>query len=91
MWQASAGDEVRGDSDRSPGRAESQRGGHVIGKAELELAMAWPPEAKATSEIRPWIDLDQVNLDLLFVTHLNLIISASDSLHMAVLRENAVV
>lgn len=79
------------DSDRSPGRAEHQRGVHVIGKVELELAMTWPPEPKPTSEIRPWIGLDDVNLDLSFVTHLNSIILASNSLHTAGLRGNAVV
>lgn len=45
-----------------------------------------PPEAKATSGIRSQIDLDGANLDLSFVTPLDLIIFARDSLHTAALR-----
>lgn len=44
--------------------------------------MTRPPDTKATSEIRPWITLDKGNLRLLFVTYLNLLILASDSLSM---------
>lgn len=52
--------------------------------------MARPPEAKATSAIRSQIDLDQVNLNLLLVTHLNWIILCLDYPRKAAARQNAV-